>query len=297
MLGSSSRVTSNSNSISTEQLMKNKGMRTVRVADLRENLFVRKVLDQDHALYLAELMDGGVEMRDPIEVTDLLVPNSIVDGRHRKHAFDVNGVEEVKVRVLEFEDEAEMIAYAYKANTGGSKPPTQEDTEHTIDVLLNHGVAKKRIGEILNLPLEVARKYINSVQSKLERQKVMRAAAAIRDGGLTLAKAAVQYDVDPDKVKAALGGKKKAKHGVEELQRTLTTAYRSLGMKNARAIRSLLEKHEDGDVAEKQVRSIFDHIEHLQRQSTKSVADWKKRFETKNEKTTTSDGAATAASA
>lgn len=264
--------------------MRNKGTRVVQIADFQENLFVRKILDQDHALYLAELIDSGVEMRDLIEVTDLVVPNSIVDGRHRKHAYDVNGVKEVKVKVLEFEDEAEMIAYAYKANTGGSKPPTKDDTEHTIDVLLERGVPKKRIAELLNLPSGLARNYINLVQSKLERQKVMRAAAAIREGGLTLAKAAVQYDVDPDKVKVALGGKKPPKHGVAELQRNLTKNYKSLGQKNANALRDMLDKLEDGDVTEKQVWGIFVHIEHLQKQSARAVADWKKRFEAKNGK-------------
>lgn len=270
--------------------MKNKGTRNALIADLQENLFVRKSLDQDHALYLAELMDSGVEMRDPIEVAEIESSDggkvlTIVDGRHRKHAYDVNGVKEIKVKVLEFEDEAEMISYAYQKNTGGSKPPTQDDTEHTIDVLLGRGVPKKRVAELLNLPSDLARKYINLVQSKLERQKVMRAAAAVREGGLTLSKAAVQYDVDPDKVKVALGGKKKPpKHGVEETQRNLTKAYKSLGQRNAAAIRNLLDKFEEGDVTEKQVNSIFGHIERLQKQSSRAVADWKKRFEAKNGK-------------
>lgn len=132
-----------------------------------------------------------MQLRDPIEVTDRDgVMNVVVEGRHRKEAYELNNVAEIKVKVLEFDDEAEMIAYAYKANTGGSLPPTPQDTEHTIMLLLEHGETMKRIGELLGLPAGMARKYISSVKSKISRQKLMKAAAAITDGGLTVAKAA-----------------------------------------------------------------------------------------------------------
>jgi len=262
--------------------MRNKGMRLVRVEDIRDNLFVRKALDQDHVLYLAELIESGVEMRDPIEVTDQPEQNTIVDGRHRKHAYELNEVKEIKVRVLEFEDETEMISYAYQANAGGSKPPSKADTEHTIEVLLRRGMPKKRIAELLDLPHDLARKYVNLVHSKMERQKIMRAAEAVREGGLTVAKAAVTYDVDPDRLKAALsGGKRQPKSGIEEARRRLTKAYKSLGMRNAAIIRSLLEKYDEGDVTERQVADIISHIEHLQKLSSRALQDWKLRFERK----------------
>jgi hypothetical protein len=266
--------------------MRNKGTRTVKLADLQMNLFVRKALNQDHALYLADLIENGVQLRDLIEVTDRDgVMNIVVEGRHRKEAYELNNVAEVKVKVLEFDDEAEMIAYAYKANTGGSLPPTLQDTEHTIMMLLERGEAMKRIGELLGLPAGMARKYINSVKSKTSRQKLMKAASAITDGGLTVAKAAEQYEVDADALKQVLSGhKRKHKMGVAEVQRGLTKTYKSLSSKNAALIRSLLEKYEDGDVTERQVREIFAHIEQLQKRSTRAVSDWKKRFDAANGK-------------
>lgn len=145
-----------------------------------------------------------MQLRDPIEVTDRDgVMNVVVEGRHRKEAYELNNVAEIKVKVLEFDDEAEMIAYAYKANTGGSLPPTPQDTEHTIMLLLEHGETMKRIGELLGLPAGMARKYISSVKSKTSRQKLMKAAAAVTDGGLTVAKAAEQYEVDADALRTS----------------------------------------------------------------------------------------------
>lgn len=268
--------------------MRNKGMRTVKLTDLQLNLFVRNKLDQEHALCLAELLESGVMFNDPIEVTDRGgVMNIIVDGRHRREAFELNGVTEVRVRVLEFDNEAETIAYAYKANTGGSLPPTAQDTEHTVLLLLEHGESVKRIGELLGLPAGLARKYINSVRSKVLRQKLMNAATAVTNGGLTVAKAAEQYEVDADKVREMLSGhRRKHKVGVAEVQRNLTKAYKSLSSRNAALISSLLKKLEDCEVNARQVCDIFAHLENLQKQSANAVAGWKKRFEAANSKAT-----------
>lgn len=263
--------------------MKSKGMKVVKLADLKANLFVRRELNQEHALYLAELIETGVEMNDPIEITEDLM---VVDGRHRKEAFELNNVAEVKVRVLEFENEAEMIAYAYKANTGGSLPPSQSDTEHTVVVLLERGESKKRIGELLGLPAGLARKYVNQIESKANRAKVQRAVAAVVEGGLSAVKAAEQYGADLEKVKEALSPKKKGKaNGIAEARRNLTRLFRSVSQKHSHLIRSLLDKYEDGDVTEKQVREVIDHLESLQKQSARSVADWRKRFDAVTGKT------------
>lgn len=255
---------------------------TVALKDLRTNLFVRQALNPDHALFLAELIENGVEL-PPIRITRERV---VIDGRHRIEAHELNNRVEIRAEIVDVGTESELIAEAYKANIGGSLPPTPQDTEHTIMLLLERGEAMKRIGDLLGLPAGMARKYINSVKSKTSRQKLMKAAAAITDGGLTVAKAAEQYEVDADALKQVLSGhKRKHKMGVAEVQRGLTKTYKSLSSKNAALIRGLLEKYEDGDVTERQVREIFAHIEHLQKRSARAVSDWKKRFDAANGKT------------
>lgn len=250
---------------------------TAKLGDIRTNLFVRKELNEDRVFYLAELMAAGVKMKDNILVTPDL---ELIEGRHRKEAYELNGIAEVEVDIEPVANEVDLIAKAYRANIGGSLPPTQADTEHTVMLLLERGETKKRIGELLGLPASVARRYVNEVQSKTMRAKLLRAVTAVTDDGLTVAKAAEQHGVDADKLREALSGRRrKQKHGVAELQRALTQTYKSVGAKNAAAMRNLLEKYEDGDVNEKQTREIFAHLENLQKQSARAVADWKKRFE------------------
>ena len=102
---------------------------------------------------------------------------------------------------------------------------------------------------------------------------------------LTVSKAAEQYAVDVNKLKETLSGtRRKHKQGIVEIQRSISQNHRSLSHKNAVLVRNLLDKFEDGDVSEKQVCSIFTHIEQLQKRSNRNVLDWKKRFESMNVK-------------
>jgi predicted transcriptional regulator len=260
--------------------MRLKATRTVKIADLQTNLFVRDALDQNHVLYLAELIENGVEMNDLVEVTEIENDLNVVDGRHRKDAYELNRIEEIKVKILEFDDEAEMIAYAYRANTGGSKPPTAADTEHTVKLLLERKESMKRIGELLGLPASMARRYANEVKSRMNRAKLQKAIDLVVASGYTAAKAAEQCEVDLEKLKEALSGSRKNhKQGLQDLHRSLSTLYNGLGKKNAALAKKFMDKFEDGDVTEKQVRDVFNHVEDLQKKAARAFSDWKKRFD------------------
>ena len=264
--------------------MRVKGTKVVNPAELQTNLFVREELNQDHVMALAMLIEAGVEMNAPIEVgylaSDPAKKETVVDGRHRKEGYELNSIKKVTVKVLEFEDESEMISYAYKTNAGGSKPPTIADTEHTVALLLQHNEPMKRIGELLGLPASITRKFVNDVKSRMNRQQIQHAISAITDHGLTVSKAAEQFNVDAETLKEILSGKRrKHKKGVADLQHVLTSNSKSTSLKCANIIKKLLQGYEDGDVTQQQVLGVFKHVEDLQKGAARGVADWKKRFE------------------
>ncbi|HNS34400.1 MAG TPA: ParB N-terminal domain-containing protein [bacterium] len=107
---------------------------SVLISDLNKNLFVRQELDQNHVLYLAELIEAGVVL-NPIEITPDM---AVIDGRHRIEAAELNSQVEIKARIVSISDESELVARAYRANVGGALPPTQEDTEHTVLLCFKH---------------------------------------------------------------------------------------------------------------------------------------------------------------
>lgn len=252
----------------------------VDLAEIKNNLFVRQKLDDDHVMYLAGLIEGGKEI-EPIELDQDM---GMIDGRHRKEAYELCGVKKTKAKILSFASELEKIAYAFKANTNGPKPPTPADIEHTIQLMIEQGIAVKSMGEFLSLPTIMVRKYANVVTSRISRTKLIAAAEAVTEGGLTVNIASQKYGVDLTRLKEHLSGNKKRKNsanGVDELNRRLTANYKNVSMKNAAYFKRLIEQYDDGDVTERQIKVIIQHLESLQKKSARSFSDWKERIEAK----------------
>ncbi len=249
----------------------------VPLAELKEDFYVRQLLNENHAIMLGCLLEDGVEL-PPI----LITPDyQVIDGRHRIVAHDMIGRTEIKAKIIDDKDKVSLIAMAYNANTGGALPPTKEDTEHTIRLMLEQGVGEKKIKKMLNVPTSLGRKWIDNVKSKLNRQKMMAALDAISEGGLTAKQATDKYNVPLDKLKEALSGRRKKKgkeDGVSNLKKELTQRFRSISQQNAATLRKLLQKVEDADISPKQADEIIAHLEKLQIKSARNVDDWKKRF-------------------
>src|SRR3989344_5959134 len=229
---------------------------TRNVKDLSFDFFVRKELNADWALQLGDLVEHGVEM-DPIYITR---ENKVIDGRHRMEAHELAKKPEIKCKIVEADN----------------------DIEHTIQDLLNRGVPKKQLAETLSmLPGKLVRKYLNDVESQMQRAKLQKAALAISNGGLTVPKAAIHYDVPEDQLKALLTTrvKGKTKRGIEEIQRQLSVSYKSLGQRNSATVGRLLEPDQDGAGSHKQAMKIFTHLDHLIKVSSRKATEWRKRFE------------------
>ena len=251
---------------------------TRNIKDLQQDFYVRKELNTDWAIQLAEFVESGVEMEPNFITRD----GKVIDGRHRMEAHELAKKQEIKCKIVEADSDVELVVFALKCNLGGSLPPSKGDIEHTIQELLNRGVPKKQLAETLSmLPGRLVRKYLNDVESRMQRAKLAKAAFAISNGGLTVPKAAIQYDVPEDDLKALLTTriKGKTKRGIEEIQRQLSLSYKSLGQRNSATVRRLLDAYQDGDVSHKQAMKIFVHLDHLVKVSSRKATEWRKRFE------------------
>jgi transposase-like protein len=209
---------------------------------------------------------------------------AIVDGRHRKMAYEMCDRAEVEVKVLKFTDEVEMITYAFRANADPAAPlpPSTHDIEHTVELLLERGQTIKAIVEALGLPAKMTRKFVQQVNDRLERAKVMRAAAAVTEDGMRVTDAAQKFGADPEKVKIVLSGnRKKRKDDMKELERKLTHFFKSVSQRNAATCRKMLEEYDNGDVSAAEVRKVLGKIAAWQKQSARALGDWQARFEAK----------------
>lgn len=274
--------------------------RNAKLEDIETNLFVRKSLDEDWALELALLLQNGVKLK-PIQVTenrfypDIKKKWLMVDGRHRVEAHQLENIDEISIEVVDIKDELDLISKAYKANQGGSLPPRKEDTEHTVRLLLERDGTIKNIADLLGLPVGIARKYVNEVKARDKRAKLMRAAEAVTDGGLNRAQAAEKYGVEEEDLREQLGGRtRKHKKGMEEIERALTTQYRSHSQKISKLLGSLRDKYDDGDVNARQVNAVFERLSRADKKLTRNIGQWKARFSGVNPGEKRQNGAGTA---
>jgi hypothetical protein len=258
---------------------------TAQISAISKRLFVRVSLDDDRVLFFVELIEAGEEL-PPLQVTRDMV---LIDGRHRLEAYEFCDKADVRVELVDVKDEAELIAMAYVANCGGALPPTTQDTEHTVTLLLDRGVTKKRIGEMLHLPPGLARKFITSVESKVARTSLLNAVSAVTNDGYTAPKAAEEFGVDLDKLKDALSGaRKRHREGIGEVQRELTVTFKSSSAKVAAVLKNLFAQFDDGDVTVEQCLEVFGHLEKSRKAQVRVLSDWKARFDAKRGVTTES---------
>ncbi len=255
----------------------------VNLADIETNMFVRQQLDYEHVRFLSGLIDAGTPLAN-IQVIPKPDDSGYImfDGRHRKEAFILSGQKKAKVDFVSVNSEIDFIAEAFKANLGGSRPPTPADTEHTITLLVEREEPIDRISKLLGLPASMVRKYVQEVKSRLNRAKLQRAAAAVVDGSLNVSQAAEKFKVDSRALKQILSGRTKKKD--VSMLKAISSGYKSVASRNYKFILKMIQSYEDGDVTEKEVTKLLDHIENLQQRASETLQDWRKRFELKIQK-------------
>ncbi len=246
------------------------------IRELKTTFFVRRSLDEEHALRLAELLENGTEL-PPILITPT---GEVIDGRHRMEAHELTNRKEIRCRIVNVQEVSAIIAMGYKANTGGSLPPKKEDTEHTIELLLLRKVPKRRIAELLELPMGLASKYVNQVEFRLSQARLRQALRDVSDG-VTVEVAAKKNDVEVKALRQAISGRTRKISTITELKKLATSQFRS----NGANVRSLLKKAEeefnDGNLSAKELNTLITYIEKALTRSRRLVDDWKNRITAK----------------
>lgn len=254
----------------------------IPVNQLQVTFFVRQQLNQDRVTYFADLYNAGAKV-PPIKI--VRGTNEIQDGRHRKAALEMIDRTEAECEYVESKDHLIIMVDGFKDNLGGALPPTRSDTVAMMKQLLENGATHKRVVEMFSdvYPVSVCRKYLKDAASDLIRIRIQKAVGAVVHGNMTVPKAAEEFSVNPDRLKETLQGNKKKQKtfALTEIKRAMSFRYRSNSVKTTSELRSVLEKYEDGVLNEKQVNELFDHVGHLLKQGTRTLKEWRGRFEAK----------------
>lgn len=258
----------------------------MKLADIKANFFVRKGLNQDHVLMLAELYEAArIEHKDDIlaskavtiiEVTD---DNILVDGRHRKEAMELAEIKVADVERVGILSPSELILRAMQANMGGALPPTRDDMVYSVDQLLHKGMSARAIEDALTIiPRSVVRRYISIAQRRRKEAAMKQAINDVASTGLTVRAAAQTYGVNEEELSAAIAGKKRKFTNEAGLLAPFSSLYNALGRKLGANMRRVFEQYRDGEVSHDAVRGLLNHVCDSTRKLMLRVQDWDNRL-------------------
>lgn len=261
--------------------------RVVKLKDIKTNFYVRRGINQDHVLMLAELYESAMlEHKDSvtasqaIDLIRLTEEGEMVDGRHRKEAMELAQLTDIKVTIVPAMSPAALVVEATRANYGGALPPTREDMIFTVEQLLSkHGMTAKAVEDSMTmLPKSVVRKYINMANKRINEARLKLAISDITSGS-TLLQAARNHNLKPEAVQLALEGKKpKARVGAVQLAAVLTTYHKSYAVQIGRVINKAIDDYRDGEISEDALQGAINHFGHLLRRMFIRVEDWNNRL-------------------
>jgi uncharacterized protein YfiM (DUF2279 family) len=251
----------------------------VKLSELKKTFYVRTQLNQDHVIKLADLYSAGMD----IEKIKISPSKEIIDGRHRSEAMELafNPNYEIEAEVVSITDPIEAIAFALRANEGGSLPSSTADTVHTIRLMMNQGASERAIYEKLSFfPRPYVRKYLEEAKKKIKKGLLQQAKEAVASGD-TVREAAEKYGIDIKELKAAIAGPKIGSDstGTQKMMSTISNKFFTLNRGNQAMVKRLVVGFSDGDVNEKVVEAVLDHIEDLLKKANRRLADWRSRFD------------------
>lgn len=256
--------------------------------DIKETFFVRAELDQDRIAFFVKLLEAG-EKLPPLKITkktDELQDGELVDGRHRRAAYERVKRQQVPVEVdPSIKTREDAILAAFAANMGGPQPPKDRDYTHTVQILLKAGIrpgrVAKRLSEATSIPLVVYKRYVSNVQSTLAKHRLVQARNAIADDGLSVAAAAEKYDVDPAKLRAEIRGykKKEAASELSAIKAGISSRFKAFSAVNGKLPSKLRELHDSGELKTPDIEAILQHYGEKLQDMSLQFRNWLVRLE------------------
>lgn len=238
-----------------------------KLTDLKELFFVRVALDHGRVEDLGKLHDNGMEL-PPIIISTSDNPDLcdvIIDGRHRKVMYTQRDVKKVKCELRHYNTLAEMILDAWRANSGGALPPTQQDIIHTLQILVEAGQTRAAIIESVSLsiglPPRLVRRQLDEVQSLIAKARVVKAKNDVLKNDLSVKEAAKKHKVDLKTLQRNLGMEKKEDKGSnQQMKASISTVAKKLSLTIGHNMSQSIRDLKDGVATEDVAKDTYSHL-------------------------------------
>lgn len=247
----------------------------VEISKLKDEFDIRCILNDDHIIYLAELIKAGQSL-PPIKITKDF---KIVDGRHRKRAYELAEILVVKAVVSDSNGTIDIVKEALSSNMGGALPPLKQDLLRTMTILINKGYSRQRIFKEFEsiLPLSLLRSSHHHASWAINRQKVNNAIDLIRNG-LTIAKACELTGASLQAVKDKLDRRISDGNGHTHIKGTLSKMFTHFDKSLGKVVSNIFQNYEDGEQTKLDTEITLKFLAKLITNQNRMYADWQKRW-------------------
>jgi hypothetical protein len=250
---------------------------TVKIADIKDGFYVREKMDDDRVLFLASLIDAGVEL-SPIKLTPNL---EIIYGRHRREAHKFLDRETIKAEILEGKDDVlTLINLSLEENLGGALPPTKEDIIHTIKHLINKSYSQQQILNSLqnHLPRSMLRVLYQRASSDIVKKKTA-AAIDLMSKGATIKYAAETEKVSVEAIQKELKHRSnKNGNGTHNLRAIFQNRFNHFNRSNGQLVMQLFQEYQTGDRTKNDTNDTMKLLGKLIGNQNRLWMDWESRF-------------------
>lgn len=250
--------------------------------DLKVNFYVRTKVNDDHVLYLWDLIQHGTKL-PPIVIDQ---NDGVIEGRHRLQAYEMDAIEDIECIVKHFETQADAIAYALASNVGGNLPPSKADIDHAVKLMLAEGLSGRaiveKIAKLAPFPEKLIAEHVREVRGQLKKRAIERAVRAVAKGDITVADAARAESVDVEDVKAKIARSRddseKDPHEWKVIKSALSSTARGVSRTFGGAATKAIDGYNNGAVDEEHVQSVLDETERLLKKMLRHNRDHRERF-------------------
>jgi hypothetical protein len=247
-------------------------MKTIEIPleKIQIKFFVRTGLNLEHVKFLRSLYEAD-ETVTPIEVVETEEKGiyELIDGRHRIEAVREAGFLKIEAVVYKGLTQEQKILNAILANLGGALPPTLQDFEHTMELLIDLKMTRKEILDSFPLPTKITAVYYKLTMSKIYKQTIRKAVDLVIKGNVSVKDAALKFKVDLLDLRHAISSSKEGRNtNIEDFLKGLEYSVRSLSGNLSKKTQAIIESFEAGDLSRNDLIRWSDRI----RQSSKKLA-------------------------
>ena len=256
----------------------------IREIDLKlisDEIICRAALNQQKAVEYGILMAAGT-IFPPIDVFEKGDGSYIIgDGRTRYHGAGLEMRKTIACNVHPKASPKEILAFAFKANSGGSCQVDFSDARHTIMKLIEWKASRAFIEAEMPYPRDVIRRlYLDAYRNIVNKKCLAALSAMTKNPKMSMEDAARIYDIKIDELVAysKRGQTKGQKAAATQMLQTIHQRCKAFTAFQANTLKICMQRYQSSEMSADETHRILTAFDEETGKHRKNLINWQNRF-------------------